>query len=75
MLIVYDKDTKKIVRTEDYSMKLTLPEGTIEEQKARLAVQNQDFIAIPYELGVYIFNFTLNFNADGVFVGLQPVVL
>jgi len=72
MVIIYDKTTKEIHHTEDYTMKLALPVGTLEEQKAHYATLGQDFIAIPYELGVYIHNFTLTFNEAGVFMGLQP---
>ena len=72
MVIIYDKETKDIVRTEDYTMKLALPAGTLEEQKAHFASLGQNFIIIPYELGPYIFNFTLSFNDGGIFIGLQP---
>jgi len=71
MVIIYDKNTKAIVRTEDYTMQLTFPVGTLEEQKAHFASLGQDFIIIPYELGGYVYNFNLSFDANGVFTGLQ----
>jgi len=73
VIIYYDLATKKIKRTEDNTMIPILPmNSTFEDQKAYYRSQNEDFISLPYELGIYVYNFNLNFNAEGVFIGLQP---
>jgi hypothetical protein len=72
MIIVFKNDTKEIQYTEDNTMVLTLPEGTMEEKKQILNEQGLDFVSIPYELGVYIQYFKLSFDTTGNFIGLQP---
>ncbi len=73
MVIFYDLDTKEIVRTEDYTMEPVLPQGsTFEEKKEFYKSQGQGFVALPYEMGIYIFNFRLCFDINGSFTGLQP---
>lgn len=73
MIIYYDVDTKTIVRTEDNTMVPLMPfNSTFEQQKAYYYGLGQDFVSLPYEMGAYIYNFDLNFNIDGFFIGLQP---
>ena len=73
MIIYYDLTTKAIKRTEDNTVVPIMPmNSTFDEQKEYYRSQNEDFISLPYEMGIYIYNFVLNFNTEGVFIGLQP---
>lgn len=73
MVIVYKLDTKEIVSFESNTMVPMLPFNMkIDEQKAYYNNLNQDFICIPYEMGSYIFAFTLGFDINNNFIGLQP---
>lgn len=73
MVIFYNSNTKEMIRTEDNTMIPSLPANkTFDEKKVYYEEQGENFISIPYEMGVYIFNFKLNFDTNGNFIGLQP---
>lgn len=73
MVIIYDLDTKEIKRTEDNTMAPVLPtNSTYDEKKEYYKKKNQNFISLPYEMGIYIFNFKLCFDENNNFIGLQP---
>lgn len=70
MVIFFDMDTKQIFNIEENTMVPALPAGTTEEKKEILKRDNLDFISIPYEMGMEIFNYNLCFNESGQFVGI-----
>lgn len=70
MVIFFDIDTKQIFNIEENTMVSALPAGTMDEKKEILRKDNLDFISIPYEMGMEIFNYNLCFNSDGQFVGI-----
>lgn len=73
MVIYYDLETKEIKRTEDNTMQPILPMNmSFDEKKEYYREQNEGFICLPYEMGIYIFNFKFCFDEQGNFVGLQP---
>lgn len=73
MIIIYNLETKEIDRTEDNTMVPVLPfNQTFDEKVVFYKEQGLGFIAIPQELGKYIWGYTLNFDAEGNFVGLSP---
>jgi len=73
LIIYFDLTTKEILRTEDNTMVPILPmNSTFEEQKSYYESINQNFISLPYEMGIYIYNFKLAFDVNGSFTGLQP---
>lgn len=73
MVIFYDLETKEMIRTEDYTMEPLLPMNTtFEEKKEFYKSQGQGFISLPYEMGMYVLNFRLCFDNNGIFTGLQP---
>jgi len=73
MVIFYDKTTKDILRAEDNTMTPIMPfNATFEEQKEYYRSQNEDFISLPYEMGVYIYMFKLILDTNDKFIGLQP---
>ena len=73
MIIVYRKDTKEIERVEHNVMIPTLPaNATFEQQKAYYKKEGLDFIVIPQEMGYYIFDYSLRFDEEDNFIGLQP---
>lgn len=73
MVIFYDLETKEIKRTEDNTMEPVLPMNkTFDEKKEHYRTENEGIVCLPYEMGVYIFNFKLCFDEQGNFVGLQP---
>ena len=72
MVIFYDIETRDILRTEDNTMVPTLPANMeLEEKKAYYRENFEDFISIPYELGINIYNFNLCFDKDNNFIGMQ----
>lgn len=74
MVIFYDiNNPTEVHHTENYVMYPELPVAdTLEEKKAILQSQGLDFVSIPYELGEKIFGFTLCFDINNNFTGLQP---
>jgi hypothetical protein len=73
MVIYYRLDDKTIDRTEDNTMTPILPfNKTFDEKVAFYKEQGLGFIAIPQELGGYIWNYNLQFDDQGNFIGLQP---
>ena len=73
MIIFYKETTKEITRTEDNTLIPLLPaNSTFEEQKQYYASVGENFIALPYEMGFYVFSFKLSFDVNGNFTGLQP---
>ena len=73
MVIVYNLETKEIDRTEENTIIPVLPTNkTFDEKVAFYKEQGLGFIAIPQELGNYIWNYNLQFDTDGNFIGLQP---
>lgn len=73
MVIYYDLTTKVIKRTEDNTTVPIMPmNSTLEEQRVYYNAQNENFISLPYEMGIYINNFVLGFDIEGNFTGLQP---
>lgn len=73
MIIVYKQDTKEIVSFESNTMKPALPANmTVEEQKIYYKGLGENFVCIPYEMGLYINDFKLCFDINENFVGLQP---
>lgn len=73
MVIYYDIKTKEIKRTEENTMTPELPfNKTLEEKREYYKKEGLEFVCLPYELGHYIFDYNLNFDQDGRFVGLQP---
>jgi len=73
MVILYNLDTKEIQRTEENTMLPILPlYTTFDEKVAFYKEQGTGFIAIPQEFGNYIWNYNLQFDTDGNFIGLQP---
>lgn len=73
MVVYYDLTTKEIKRTEDNTMMPILPANMDLEQKRNYYNSiNENFICLPYEIGVSIFNFNLCFDANNNFTGLQP---
>jgi len=75
MVLVYDMTTKALHHTEDNTMLPALPAGTLEEKKTVLALDNLNFVSIPYEMGTYIWDYDLRFDENGAFRGLQPKVV
>lgn len=72
MVIFYNLKTKEIIRTEDNTMIPVLPaDKTFEEKKVFYKEKGEGFIALPYELGSYIYDYILKFNGND-FIGLQP---
>ena len=72
MIIYYNLETKEIDRTEENTLTPILPfNNTFDEKVAFYKEQGLGFIAIPQELGSYIWNYDLKFD-DGNFIGLQP---
>ena len=66
MIIFYKVDTKEIIRTEDNTMIPVLPANmTFDEKKEYYATKNENFIALPYEMGFYVFSFKLSFDVNG----------
>ena len=73
MIIYYKLETKEINRTEDNTMVPVFPfNKTFDEKVVFYKEQGLGFIAIPQELGKYIWGYNLNFDAEGNFVGLSP---
>ncbi len=73
MVIYYDLNTKEIKRTEDNTMQPVLPMNmSFDEKKEYYKLENEGFICLPYEMGMYIFDYQLCFDANGNFTGLQP---
>lgn len=72
MVIFYDVETKAITRTEDNTMIPSLPANmTLEEMRSCYKENNEDFISIPYELGINIYKFNLCFDENDRFIGIQ----
>ena len=74
MILFYKlSDPSTITRCEDNTMTPVLPANkTYDEKKIYYASIGEDFISIPYEMGVYVYNFKLCFDSGGGFIGLQP---
>lgn len=73
MVIYYDVDTKEIKRTEDNTMSPILPaDMELEGKREYYKALHENFISLPYEIGASIFGYTLCFNTEGIFIGLQP---
>lgn len=73
MVIIYNLETKEIDRTEENTITPILPMNkTFDDKVAFYKEQGLGFIAIPQELGNYIWNYNLQFDLDGNFIGLQP---
>lgn len=72
MIIYYKKDTKEIERTEENTMSPVIPFNKTYDEKVKFyEEQGLGFIAIPQELGSYVWDYDLQFDADGNFIGLQ----
>lgn len=72
MVIFYDIKTREITRTEDNNMIPTLPANkSLEEKREYYKENNEDFISIPYELGINIYKFNLCFDEENNFIGIQ----
>lgn len=70
MVIFYDTETKKIIRTEDNVLIPTLP--IIDNKIKFYQDKGEGIISFPYELGNEIFKYNLVFDNEGIFLGLQP---
>ena len=76
MIIFYDLETKEITRTEENTMEPVLPFNmTYDEKKNFYKDNNEGFISIPQELGIYIFDYDLQFDEKENFIGLKPKAL
>lgn len=76
MVIFYKLDTKEIVRTEENTMEPILPFNmTFDEKRNFYKENNEGFISIPQELGIYIFDYDLIFDGKGNFIQLKPKAL
>jgi len=72
VVIFYDMETKEIIRAEDNAMIPSLPANmTLEEMRICYKANNEDFISIPYELGINIYKFNLCFDENNNFIGIQ----
>lgn len=73
MIIIYNLETKEIDRTEENTMIPVLPiNKTFDEKVVFYKEQGLGFIAIPQELGKYVWGYNLNFDTEDNFVGLSP---
>ena len=73
MVIYYNLETKEIDRTEENAINPVLPfNKTFDEKVAFYKEEGLGFIAIPQELGSYIWNYDLKFDSNNNFIGLQP---
>lgn len=72
MVIIYDLNTKEIIRTEDNTNEPILPFNmTLEEKEAYLKERNQSYIILNDEIGAKIYNHTLIFNNEGEFEKIE----
>jgi len=71
MVIVYNLETKEMISFESNVMVPQLPFNA-EDKKAYYNSLGQDYVAIPYEMGAYVFYFKLGFDTNDKFIGLQP---
>ena len=72
MVIFYDIRTREIKRTEDNTMIPTLPANKeLDEMRSYYRESFEDFISIPYELGINIYKFNLCFDENNNFIGIQ----
>lgn len=76
MVIFYDLGTKEIIRTEENTMEPILPMNmTFDEKKNFYKDNNEGFVTIPQELGIYVFDYDLIFDEKGNFIELKPRAL
>ena len=72
MIAYYNLNTKEIMRTEDYTQVPVMPFNLdLEGKKAYYKSINLGFVTIDKEMGADIYNYTLKFDANGIFTGLQ----
>lgn len=77
MVIFYNSNGKRkreIVRVEHNVMTPTIPGNMSFEEKKRYYKDEEklEFVAIPQEMGGYIFNFEVCVDSNNNFIGLQP---
>ena len=73
MVIFYNLKTKEIKGIEENVMIPTLPtNSTFEDKVKHYNSENEGFVALPYELGIYVWDYELCFNSEGKFTGIQP---
>ena len=73
MVIYYNLETKEMDRTEENTITPVLPfNKTFDEKVAFYKELGLGFIAIPQELGSYVWGYDLRFDNEGSFIGLQP---
>lgn len=69
MIVFYDLDNKKILRTEEFTMQPIFPIGTKEEQEEFYKSENVGFESVK-EMGMDIFDYDLTFD-NGIFTGIK----
>ena len=73
MVIYYNLETKEMDRTEENTITPVLPFNKTFDEKVEFYKElGLGFIAIPQELGSYVWGYDLRFDNEGSFIGLQP---
>lgn len=72
MVVIYDLNTKEIIRVEDNTNAPILPFNmTLEEKKKHFKNNNQNYIVLNEEMGANIYNYNLIFDDKGEFKNIQ----